>query len=116
MAALVLTEEDVRAILRDELAQFESRILAAARPAEPADVDTAEAARIAGVTPETVRTWIKRRRLPAHRPPGSREHRISRADLIAFLATPAARRPPPSRAAVDLAALARDITDSSRRR
>lgn len=107
MAARVLTDEDLEP-LRRELAELRAQ-LAAGRAPPSDDLDTSAAAARAGVSPETVLDWIKRRGLAAHRPPGTRSHRIRRADLEAFLANPSARRPPRPGGPVDLAAEARRI-------
>jgi excisionase family DNA binding protein len=70
----------VRQVVRDELA---------AAPAAPAAVEgfigTAEAARRAGVMPDTVLNWIARGTLPATRPPGLKAWRIRSSDLEAVL-------------------------------
>lgn len=91
--------------------RLELERLRAANPSD--DLDTAAAADLARVTPDTIREWIRRRGLRATRPPGARDHRIARADLLAFLASPARR--PPRRGPVDLAAEAGRILTRSRR-
>ena len=110
MAARVLTEEDLEP-LRRELAELRAAVEGRAT----GDLDTAGAAALAGVSRETVLDWIRRRGLAAYRPPGSRSHRIRRADLQAFLASPTARRPPRPGSPVDLAAEARRILHRPRR-
>jgi excisionase family DNA binding protein len=113
-AVHIPTEEDIRRILREELAALVAELRAA--PGRPPDeLDTAAAAALAGVSPETVRDWIRRRGLPAHRPPGARDFRIARADLLAFQAAPLMRRPPVDRGPVDLAVEADKILLRSRR-
>jgi len=107
-------EERLRPMIREELRALLDE-LRVATGAPPDELDTAEAARIAGVEPDTVRDWIKRRGLSARRPPGVREHRILRADLMAFLANPSARRPSPARGPVDLAVEAGKILRGARR-
>lgn len=115
MAAVeMLTAEDVRRILREELERL-AGMLRGTTGTPPDELDTAAAAEHAGVTPDTVRDWIKRRGLPARRPPGVRDHRIARADLVAFLATPTKRRPPKERGPVNLSAEAEKILQRSRR-
>lgn len=78
MSALVLTpvadlEALVRRVLREELARV--------RTEEPRDLplDTAGAAREAGVTPKTIREWVAAGRLRATK--RGRTLRIERADL-----------------------------------
>jgi excisionase family DNA binding protein len=46
---------------------------------------TQEAARVASVRAATVSEWARSGRLPASKPAGSRQYRIRRADLQAFL-------------------------------
>jgi excisionase family DNA binding protein len=47
--------------------------------------DVADVAEVAGVTGWTVREWIRSGRLPTHRLPGTRKHRIKRGELLAFM-------------------------------
>ena len=50
-----------------------------------------DAARLLGVTPETVRRWISTGKLPAVRLAGGREYRIFHADLMLLLEPVTAR-------------------------
>lgn len=72
-------EELIREIVRDELRKH------APRPREARDefLSTAEAARVAEVSPHTIRRWVKAAKLS--RAAAGRELRISRAELEAFL-------------------------------
>jgi excisionase family DNA binding protein len=71
------------------------RVLAEERPASMVEgyLGTREAARRWGVGQDTVLAAIAGGRLPATRPPGSRDWRIRPADLEAFLAGQAGAQP-----------------------
>jgi excisionase family DNA binding protein len=77
VAALVLTEEEVRALVREEVA----RQIGALRPVPPVSewATPEQAAEILGRTPKTIRRWAASGRLRASRE-GSR-WRIDRAAL-----------------------------------
>lgn len=107
-------EDRLRVVVREELQAIIGELRAAAGGAED-ELDTAAAAARAEVTPDTIRDWVKRRGLPARRAPGGRDLRIRRADLDAFLASPAARRPPKEQGPVDLPALAGKMIRGARR-
>ena len=78
MAALVLTEEEVRALVREEVRR------ALGEATAPDSLTTEQAADAAGVTPKTIRQWIADGRLPAsHR---GRLRVIRRTDLSTLLA------------------------------
>lgn len=79
MAALVLTEEEVRALVREEIARALGEF---AGPGLP--LDTAGAAREASVSPKTIRAWVAEGRLRATR--RGRSLRIERADLARAMA------------------------------
>lgn len=86
MAALVLTEEEVRALVREEL----HRALADLRRATVPDaMSTEQAAELAGVTPKTVRAWVEAGALRSSR--RGRRIVIQRADLDAYLSGTAPR-------------------------
>jgi excisionase family DNA binding protein len=104
----------LRPLVREELRAMLGELRAAAGGGEE-ELDTAAAAKHADVTPDTVRDWVRRRGLPARRPPGTRDLRIRRADLDTFLAAPAARRPPKEHGPVDLPALAGKMVRGTRR-
>jgi excisionase family DNA binding protein len=114
MDARELEELVARAVKREVQAAVEDLRRAAAAPDDL--LDTAQAAEVAAVSTETIRDWIARRGLPAHRPPGGKEYRIRRADLVAFLASPTARRPPPAGGPIDLASRAREVLHRTRAR
>jgi excisionase family DNA binding protein len=52
---------------------------------EPEFLTVFQVADILGVQPETVRSWIRRGRLPASRLPDGREYRVFREDLALVL-------------------------------
>lgn len=54
-------------------------------PAEEEWITVNEAARILGVSPWTVRTWIRRRRGPAHYRIGPKTIRFRRAEVEEYL-------------------------------
>lgn len=47
---------------------------------------SSQAAKVCGVSPQTVNRWIDSGLLNGHRIPGSRHRRVSREDLARFLA------------------------------
>ena len=118
MAVALLTAEQLSELLERAAESGARKALEATSRArgDVEDLDTSAAAELAGVSPDTIRDWIRRRGLPAHRPEGAREHRIRRRDLTEFLAAPAKRRPPSPHGPVDLAARARQMMERSRRR
>jgi excisionase family DNA binding protein len=83
LAALIRAEVEP---IRAEVALLAAEVAALRAPAPSVanDLDTAKAAEMAGVTPATIREWVRERGLPAARP-GGRALRIRRADLLAFL-------------------------------
>ena len=101
--------ELMRDVVRDELRVA----LAEARPRQAASVPSSEpylsvanAAQLADLAPNTIRTWIRDGRLPAHR--AGRVLRVRRSDLEKFLA-PA----PPKHKRVDIAARARELAKAA---
>jgi len=74
---ILTTDEQLRALIREEL----RTALGEARGADL--LSTEEAARVAGVTPKTVRDWIRAGAVPASR--RGRRHVVKRADLMAYL-------------------------------
>jgi excisionase family DNA binding protein len=81
--------EFLREIVRDELAQIVEALrrlesaLSASNSTPLEYLGAEEAADIAGVTPDTVRAWVRRGDLPRHR--AGRLVRIRRDELEAFL-------------------------------
>lgn len=89
--------EAVRALVRE--------VLAERSPAPVAEgfLGTREAARRAGVKPDTIRDWVARGILPATKPPGVRGFRIRPADLDAVLSGRSTGSAPHASPPVDLA-------------
>ncbi|MCA9679733.1 MAG: helix-turn-helix domain-containing protein [Myxococcales bacterium] len=84
----------LRGVVRDELrAALNDQRGAPLRQLAAGDayLSITKAARLADVAPGTIRTWIRRGRLPAKR--AGRVFRIGRADLEAFLTRCAGREP-----------------------
>lgn len=94
----------LRSIVRDEIRNALADARAEPRNASGADtyLSISKAARFADVAPGTVRTWIRRGRLPAKR--AGRVLRISRGELETFLTACANRNASPN-----LATRAREI-------
>lgn len=83
----------VRVAVREEMRGVMREVLAELKPIASGDyLSVVEAARIAGVHPETIRLWIRAGRLPRHK--SGREWRVMRAELDAFLK--AGDKPPAS--------------------
>ena len=85
-----LLREVLREVLREELRPALDALRAAMTnvpQSESEILTTAEAANVAKVTVETIRSWIKSNRLHASPLPGGREYRITRQDLIRCLRT-----------------------------
>ncbi len=107
----LIVREEMRAVLREEL----SGLVAPPPSAPPSTplkavvsgdeyLPTKEAARVAGVRPETIRIWVTSKRLPAHWA-GTRL-RIRRDQLESFLSSGGGEQH-----AVDMEVRARDILD-----
>lgn len=91
----------LRALIAEVVREEIAKALAAAKPSNDEYLSAAAAAKVAGVHPATIRSWVRDGRLPEHRA-GNRV-RVSRADLEELL------RAGPRRAEADLSpeALAR---------
>jgi excisionase family DNA binding protein len=100
-----IVSDEVRRVLQDELPALLKRSTTSARAQDGAEVyhSVGDAAVIAGVRPETLRTWISAGKLPEHR--AGRLLRIRRDELEALMARTAKH----SMAEVDLETRARDI-------
>jgi len=75
--------KQIRDAVREELGRD-----ANSRPEAAAEQEflvTSAAAKITGVSPGTIRDWIKAGRLPAEKAAGSGRYRIRRSDLVARL-------------------------------
>jgi len=80
-----ILREEVRAAVREELSALVPELRAS--PAAPDDfLSVREAARMAGVCPATVRTWLRSGRLTRYG--SARLPRVRRADLLRFLSMP----------------------------
>ena len=77
--------EVVREVLLEVLPQFLRQAGQAPAEGEELAVDTVEAARRMGVSPDTVRSWIASGDLPAKRTPGGRQYLVKVVDLRRFL-------------------------------
>lgn len=72
-----LVEDATRRVVREELSR---------EPGRDRYLPVAEAAEIAGVAPDTIRSWIGQGRLGRYN--AGREIRVRRSELDAFLASP----------------------------
>jgi excisionase family DNA binding protein len=104
--------EILRDVVRDEL---RTALAAEARPrqagptapaSEDAYLSVANAAQLADLAPNTIRTWIRDGRLVAHR--AGRVLRVRRSELTSFLSVA-----PPKHKKVDIAARARQIAKAA---
>ena len=103
----IALRELLRDVVRDELriALAEGRPRQAANPSSGSEpyLSITNAAQLADLAPNTIRTWIRDGRLPAHR--AGRVLRVRRSDLEKFLAPEPAKHKK-----VDIAARARELT------
>jgi excisionase family DNA binding protein len=82
----ILDEDALRALIREAVREAVREELAA-RPAAPGEyVSVADAARIAAVSPGTVRDWLRAGRLTTYQ--AGRVKRLRVADLETFLRSP----------------------------
>ena len=100
-----LMRDVVRDEVRSALAESRPRQAATTAPGEPY-LSVANAAKLADLAPNTIRTWIRDGRLPAHR--AGRVLRVRRSELESFLAVA-----PPKHKKVDIAARARQIAKAA---
>lgn len=111
----LLTPDEARAIVREELRAVLDELRQAAQPAG-ALLTTAEVAERLRLGPDTVRAWIKSGKLAASRPPGTRDYLVRMADLEQLLAAPARPARRRDRDQVDPTSSARKILERSQRR
>jgi excisionase family DNA binding protein len=104
-AIRVAIRGELRAALREDLPELLRETLAVRAPASTDSpyLSTARAAKLAGVRPETVRSWIAGGKLPGHR--AGRLLRVRRDELEALMA----HGPERGKVEVDLDTLATDI-------
>jgi excisionase family DNA binding protein len=101
---VVLTPEQLRAIIREELrAALDARPAPAPAPAPAGYLKVSVAAERYSVAPETLREWIRAGKLPRHR--AGREWRVRPEDVEALMARGGTTAP----GEVDPAALAGSI-------
>lgn len=75
---------EVLPALRNEIRAVLGTMTTSGRP-DDRNLNTSEAAAVAGVKPTTIRSWIEEGKLPAHRGPGGREWRVKQCDLARLL-------------------------------
>jgi excisionase family DNA binding protein len=83
---MLFDENTFRAIIRDEVRKVVVELLSH-RPASAGEyAGITEASKIASVAPQTIRRWVRERRLTGYH--AGRVLRVKRSELEAFLASP----------------------------